>query len=538
MKKGISLVSVIISIVVMTILATVVVTTGIDSFGSANVNAFATEILNIQTAVNEYYYRYNAYPVGTITAINVSSMTERELAQFNGETIVNNNITLKLVDLSLIGINDTKYGKQEYSTDVYAISEQTGRVYYLAGIEYEGVVYYTPTEYLYTAFNMQDVVDNNLLAPKDIKTYDVIFTPSSVAYTNKPIVVEIKLPSSAAVNKIIATNSKSVSTETVEGPYKVFKVNETSTDKTGNYTIEVNYTYNGVQKTSKYEVTNYDATQPTISVTEEKSNGLRKINITTNDTISGVKTIKYVEASAKEQAYFQTYGKTISTPQLILDSDSDYTLYVEDKAGNYNILEATEYAIYSEADNSLTFLRSGVEIVAGSTYSGKVATAVYTDFYSSSKWESYKENITSVMVEDRISPTSTAYWFDDFKKCTQMNLEKLDMSSVTDMNNMFENCGYNATDFKITGMDKWDVSNVKNMELAFGYMGYLATNFDIGNLSSWNTGLVENMKSMFVSAGLNADWSLDCSNWNVSNVKSYAAFNKDIATKVTPPNFI
>ena len=43
---------------------------------------------------------------------------------------------------------------------------------------------------------------------------------------------------------------------------------------------------------------------------------------------------------------------------------------------------------------------------------------------------------------------------------------------------------------------------------------------------------------MFNKTGLNANWSLDLSNWNVNKVISYTYFNTDVETKVTAPIWV
>ena len=78
-------------------------------------------------------------------------------------------------------------------------------------------------------------------------------------------------------------------------------------------------------------------------------------------------------------------------------------------------IERTQaYAIYSESEQSLTFVRpdADVEITAGSEYKGIEVTEVYTGFESTSynatnfPWVNQKENITKVKFLDEIVPHS------------------------------------------------------------------------------------------------------------------------------------
>ena len=57
MKKGISLVSLTIAVIILTIIASVAVFSGLESIQTTEINMFAIEITNIQTAVDDYRYR-------------------------------------------------------------------------------------------------------------------------------------------------------------------------------------------------------------------------------------------------------------------------------------------------------------------------------------------------------------------------------------------------------------------------------------------------------------------------------------------------
>ena len=335
MKKGISLVSLAIIIIVMVILAGVVVFTGFNARKDTTINMFALEILNIQNAVDSYKYRYEKYPVTIDHNFSIEEVQLNSREQFEREEIINDSIRFKVLDLSLLGINDTEFGKQEFSNDMYVVSEKTGKVYYLAGIPYENITYYTLVEELNT---IVDLGENVQISSKDIKMYDVIFTPSNTSYTNKPVTVLIKLPNDAIIIGVTTTNSKSVSEETIVGKYKQIEVNNTSEDKTGNYTVTVEYTYNGMGKIAEYVVDNYDDVSPQFTTLMDLGNGYKTIKVSATDDYSGIKTVRYVENEIPDNetndAYFQKYSKVAFNSQFIINSTSGYTIYVEDNAGN------------------------------------------------------------------------------------------------------------------------------------------------------------------------------------------------------------
>ncbi len=528
MKKGITLVSLTIVIIIMTILAGTIVFTGNDSIGMTKINMFATEIINIQNSLDEYFVRYETYPVTTQYDFDINNIDTIYVSQFENETNTNGVINFKKIDLSRLGIDSTEYGNNEFDGDVYVVSEETGKVYYLAGVEYDNLIYYTITDELYNIVGSKQMTSTPTAS--STKVYDVIFTPSSSAYTNEPVEVLIQIPKDATIMNADTTGHKSVSVETIVGDYKQVIINETGSDRQGNYTVWIDYTYNGVENTATYSVDVFDDTVPTLSVTESKESGLRKINVTYADSQSGIKLVKYADTEVANEDFFKNYGKEFKGKELILAEDKEYTLYIEDNAGNSTILKAARYAIYSDTDNSLTFIRSGQKITQGDIYNGKNVTAVYTDFiddeaYKSETqvpWNQYITNITSVTVEDRIQPLATSYWFKGMTKCSNLDVEKLDMSKSTTMRYMFNECGETATTFTITGMNLWDVSKVTDMTGAFQKAGNVAATFDIGKLDKWNTSVVGSMAATFYGAGANSQ-IFDIGNlggWNTSNVNT------------------
>ena len=172
---------------------------------------------------------------------------------------------------------------------------------------------------------------------------------------------------------------------------------------------------------------------------------------------------------------------------------------------------ATAYAVYRAGRQSLTFYKgdtvptvdsnssssgSGGSGSSGSTNPDAI-TAVYTgietDVYATPNdvpWRQYQRTITTIDFVDTISPVSTAFWFYEFLCVTSINVEKLDVSNVTNMEAMFYRFGQN------------------------GYQGEILTSLD---LNTWNTSKVENMTNMFFQiTGINKIYVSD--SWSTESV--------------------
>ena len=110
--------------------------------------------------------------------------------------------------------------------------------------------------------------------------------------------------------------------------------------------------------------------------------------------------------------------------------------------------------------------------------------------------------------------------------------------NVSDMASVFSNFGKNVTNFYIGNLGKWNTSNVTKMDQMFYNTGNKSSSFSLGELHSWVTYGVTDMANMFNGAGYNADYYIDLSTWNVTNVTSYSGFNYGVTTKIIAPIWV
>lgn len=364
MKKGVSLISLIVSIIIIVIILGIIVVTSFDSIDVVTINEFAIEIYDIQTAVDEYKQRNESYPSGDTYKLNYSKVPVSIQSQFSGEQVVSGDINFKKIDLSLIGIDNNKLGLGE-GEDVYVLSEQTGRVYYMPGVEFEGTVHYTITDKI---SEILGITPGN--SPSfGIKIEDVKFELSTAEYTKEPITVKVKIPIDAIGRSIYSPNHEAVYLG-IEGQEEVWEVNTIDT-KTGNYYINVGYNYQGVSKSVQYAVVNYDDVEPEVEVAENIKDGVNIIKITAVDKLelpngnkdngSGISEIKYAKDIITDKSFFENQGIKLSGDELRVDLSTPYTIFVKDKVGNSTIYNGMP----DDWRPNVTKLEDGVPIPKG-----------------------------------------------------------------------------------------------------------------------------------------------------------------------------
>lgn len=132
-------------------------------------------------------------------------------------------------------------------------------------------------------------------------------------------------------------------------------------------------------------------------------------------------------------------------------------------------------------------------------------------------WNGEAANIRSVKFKDRMAPRSTACWFQECVNLTSFDAANLDMSRVTDMDNMFRGCRSIET-LDLSGLD---VSGVTSMRYVFEDCNTLKTL----NVSGWDTGSATTMNNLFNDCRLLS--GIDVSGWDTSKVTNMAGVFED-----------
>lgn len=330
MKKGITVISLSIVILLLAVVTSTVIYTNSDAIKVTNKTKYAMEILDVQTKVDNYYLENGEYPSVAEVSFDVSKFREEEKEQITGETVTSNTIKVYSIDLNLLGIKNSLFGNNKSSTDVYAVSKTTGRVYYLKGFSYKKVRYYTLTDDLYNG------IGTSILSKdyKEVRKEDIIFRVNTLEDTNQAVTVDVMLPTAATSITVTTTNSVPVASYVVDGEYKKYAIN--STKLVTNYDITVKYTLSGTSKTVTYSVNNVDVTGPVVSVSTTANTGYTTLNVTVTDASNEVTKIK-CDIGSLTKDYFKNYGKTLEGNKINCYETGTYTIYAEDSLGNATV---------------------------------------------------------------------------------------------------------------------------------------------------------------------------------------------------------
>jgi len=215
-------------------------------------------------------------------------------------------------------------------------------------------------------------------------------------------------------------------------------------------------------------------TEP-IGLTEDSAPVVSRTECTVSGTVSDPGGVATVTVNG-QKVDVNEKGQWSTVITLTPDVLTEVIVKAMDRCGNvacqtrYVIHKSAAYALYSDTDQSLTFVRAADPIRSGTYIDGKYIRAVYTGFetakytsYTRVPWTTYRYSIRHVIVQDPIYPDYTAYWFYSFQNCQDMELKLLDTSKVTDMQHMFNSCK-SLTSLDLSGMDTTAPGNkVSNM---------------------------------------------------------------------------
>ena len=146
-ERGITLITLIISVVILAILTISLSMNTYSSLNLAKLTKLQNDIELLNNRIATYYVKEGKLPIyregSSSFAISKSSLIGQfdDLATSDGNIYYT--IDLEALDISLQTLNYGSGYKSPDSSDRYIVNEETHIVYYLQGINYDGDVYHT-----------------------------------------------------------------------------------------------------------------------------------------------------------------------------------------------------------------------------------------------------------------------------------------------------------------------------------------------------------------------------------------------------------
>ncbi len=149
-KKGIALVTVMVSILVMILILSTIVVSANGIIENTRKKQFARELYLVQSRMDTYIARNSGrISSGNTVEIVIADLEQGGVLQFSEEIPAGGKFTLKEIDLYEIDVESVTFGnKKEGNKDRYLVSISSGKVYYEKGFKVGGITYYTLTDEL------------------------------------------------------------------------------------------------------------------------------------------------------------------------------------------------------------------------------------------------------------------------------------------------------------------------------------------------------------------------------------------------------
>ena len=144
-QNGITMVSLLIIVIIMGIIISITIATSLDRFELNKIQQMYNDIHLLSDKVSNYYLQYNGLP---ILRNEQGEAIEYMHTSLDFDKNSNDNATYYIIDLQAMQGIALNFGKEGYenpntSDDVYIINEASHIIYYVKGIEIDGVIYHT-----------------------------------------------------------------------------------------------------------------------------------------------------------------------------------------------------------------------------------------------------------------------------------------------------------------------------------------------------------------------------------------------------------
>lgn len=518
-NKGITLLTLTITMILMMILSFTVIINMYSYIQKQNFSNLETDITKLKEEIAHYYSKNKTLPV-------LGKPFEVEIPGKN----VNDNENYYVIDLSKMQELNLNYGKDfeklkaeeiyiDTATDIYFINEQSHTIYYLAGVVYNGEIYYTTM--------------GNGVKIEDIPLASILITGDSEGEINETIQLIAKMIPKFVENTGVIWSSSDETTATIneDGLVSLIKPGEviiTARSKDVE-TIEVTYTINitpVIDPTDIYVALNgetltffnneYEARQYAGDSGEYYGNirgeeFTRRWGVPPNtpwiNEAEQIKTINFANeiVPTNMNCYFSELNQVTKIENIERLKTSKVTsMYaVFYNCTNLQTIDLSRFNTKNvESMDAMFYGCTNLENIDVSSFNTKKVTNINSMFGNCKKLKSI--DISNFNTENL---ETMSYLFDTCTGLTEVNISEVNTSKVTDMKLMFNGC----TNLTKLDLSNFDTSNVTDMREMF----YNCSKLTELNISSFDVNKVTDMRRMFRNCSTLTQ--LNVSNFNTND---------------------
>ena len=311
--KGITIIALIITIILMLILVSVTTYTGLDTYKNAQVTKFVAQMQLLQTKVDDLV---ETKTIEELDELGLQSPTTDEEQRVINYAFINGELTTD--DMTLYKVftqNDIlEILDEEDVQDTIMVNFKTREIVSLTGIEYEGSMYYTQ----YKLPKGQKIVNNN-----NSTTRDLSFT------------LDLSID---GINSIVTAKDIKITNGTLSFAETDLEGNKSNWQTVTNYTEKDEYTAN-ISKSGKYIFRLQD--------------NASKDNYTEESTV--ITLTNRPKTSSSLEGY--NYGE-----------DSNVWAYVQKDSINYVWIPRFVYKVNSDDTIDIKFIKGNSNIATDNTY--------------------------------------------------------------------------------------------------------------------------------------------------------------------------
>lgn len=386
-NKGITLISLLITVAVMVIISGVSINISRDRFKINSLKKMYNDIELLSNKVENYYLKYGGLPI----LKSNNNFIKYTYSELNFDRDANDNNNYYIIDFAVVGNITLNYGKNGYENpnttdDVYIINEQTHKIYYVKGIEAsDGTIIHSlnfdtisssenqigPTKpEINVLSNNNNTIEIEIIPGKDAS--------SGISKT------EYNIKSTDIENNVTQTQNTEISDRTVVGNLSGDKAHEITATTTSNNGITSQKIYKINEWIDKLDIgdyVNYENSLSDVSVTDNSPiiqelttySGNRIASYNKSDKILQEKNLRWrvLDVKGGKLRLISEKPTTISKIRLYSDDGYNNAVYLLDKvcdmfyssskgnAKNLKVEDIEEHLTYDYTQYSNQYTNTG-----------------------------------------------------------------------------------------------------------------------------------------------------------------------------------